>query len=357
MEMGQAFTAHCRLPTIFTITAFSNSFTKVSNPVEEGVSCMSILKKYLVLVDGSERSVQTAEYIRAFMPVDSNTQIVLFHVLGGLPEPYRDLEDDSNCDEVLHKLNHLKEEQKIKFREYLDRVKQILISGGFPEKSIEIKLHLLEKGVARDIIEEARKGYTAVVMRRRGMGALTSIILGSVAVKLLQALTFIPIILVGQAPPVKKILLAVDESSFSMKAVDFVASLLGGQGYEVGIFHAIIGLDAVTFEIPAQTMPEPHESALPDSCLEAFKIRVTRLFQNIRGKLVRAGFAPEKISEKIRTGVYSRSDAIVKEAQDGGYSTIVVGRRGLSQVDAFFMGRVGHEVVYGGKNFTVWVVG
>lgn len=58
----------------------------------------------------------------------------------------------------------------------------------------------------------------------------------------------------------------------------------------------------------------------------------------------------------FRTGVYSRSDAIVKKAQDGGYSTIVVGRRGLSQVDAFFMGRVGHEVVYGGKNFSVWVV-
>lgn len=318
---------------------------------------MGISNKFLVLVDGSERSVQTAEYIKAFLPFGSETQLVLFHVFGSLPEPYQELEDESNCDEVLFKLKHLKEEQKIKFREHLERVKQILISDGFSEKSIEMKLHPLEKGVARDIIEEAKKGYTAIIMRRRGMGALTSIILGSVAVKLLQALTFVPIILVGQAPPVKKLLLAVDESSFSMKAVDFVASLLGGQGYEVCIFHAIIGLDAVTFEIPAQTMPEPHESELPDSCLEAFKIRVARLFRNIREKLVRAGFEPEKISEKIRTGVYSRSDAIVKEAQDGGYSTIVVGRRGLSQVDSFFMGRVGHEVVYGGKNFTVWVVG
>ena len=56
------------------------------------------------------------------------------------------------------------------------------------------------------------------------------------------------------------------------------------------------------------------------------------------------------------SGVRSRSEAIVKEAADGGFGTIVVGRRGLSKVEAFFMGRVGHEVVYGGKMFSVWVV-
>ncbi len=64
------------------------------------------------------------------------------------------------------------------------------------------------------------------------MGALKSIILGSVAVKLLQSLSFIPIIIVGQVPPVKKILLAVDTSLSSMKAVEFVTSFLGGHGYE-----------------------------------------------------------------------------------------------------------------------------
>jgi len=174
------------------------------------------------------------------------------------------------------------------------------------------------------------------------MGALKSIILGSVAVKLLQSLTFIPIIIVGQSPPVKKILLAVDDSPCSMKAVEFVASLLGGHGYEACIFHAIPGLGAITFELP--------------NCIEAFKSKVVRLFQDVKDMLLASEFESEKISEKIISGVRSRSDAIVKEAEDSGYSTIVVGRRGLSKVEAFFMGRVGHKVVYGGKKFTVWVV-
>ncbi len=313
---------------------------------------MTIQKKLLVLVDGSERSIQTAEYVRDFMPVDENTRIVLFHVFGGVPREYRDLVKNSTCAEAVHQLKNLETAQQRQLREYMERAKQILIRAGFSEQSVEIKFHFLEKGVARDIIEEAKKGYSAVVMRRRGMGALTSIILGSVAVKLLQSLTFIPIIIVGQAPPGRKILLAVDESPFSMKAVEFLTSMIGGPSYEVCIFHAIIGLSAISFEIPAvYTEPE-----MPDNCIEVFKSKVVRLFQDIKGKLTASGFESEKISEKIISGVYSRSDAIIKEAEDGGYGTIIVGRRGLSKVEAFFMGRVGHEVVYGGKKFTVWVV-
>lgn len=317
---------------------------------------MTIQKKLLVLVDGSKRSIQTVNYVKDFMPVDENTRIVLFHVFSGVPEEYRELEKNPTCVSVVSQLRNREIEQKRKIQAYLERAKKILITGGFSEQSIEIKFHFLEKGVARDIIDEARSGYSAVVLRRRGMGAMKSMILGSVAVKLLQSLTFIPIIIVGQASPVKKILLAVDASPSSMKAVEFVASLLGGHRYEACIFHAILGLGAINFELPGVNEPEFPEVKMSDNCIEAFKSKVVQLFQVIKDMLMASGFEPEKISEKIITGVYSRSDTIVKEAEDGGYGTIVVGRRGLSKVEAFFMGRVGHKVVYGGRKFTVWVV-
>lgn len=106
------------------------------------------------------------------------------------------------------------------------------------------------------------------------------------------------------------------------------------------------------FELSEVNKPELPEVKVSDTCIEAFKLKVARLFQVIKNMLMASGFE----SEKIISGVLSRSDAIVKEAEDGGYGTIVVGRRGLSKVEAFFMGRVGHAVVYGGKKFTVWVV-
>jgi len=312
--------------------------------------------KMLILVDGSERTLQTVNYVKDFMPVDENTRIVLFHVYSGIREEYRELELEPTCITVADQLKNRETQEKGNIRACLEQAKNILISGGFSKQSVEIKFHRLEKGVARDIIDEARKGYTAVVLRRRGMGALKNIILGSVAVKLLQALTFIPILIVGQAPAVKKILLAVDASPASMKAVEFVASLLGGHGYEVCIFHAIPGLGAIHFDLSEVCRPELPEVDMSDTCLEVFKIKVARLFKDVKDRLTTSGFESENISEKIISGVRSRSDAIVKEAEDGGFGTIVVGRRGLSKVEAFFMGRVGHQVVYGGKKFTVWVV-
>ncbi len=312
--------------------------------------------KMLILVDGSERTLQTVNYVKDFMPVDENTRIVLFHVYSGIREEYRELELEPTCITVADQLKNRETQEKGNIRACLEQAKNILISGGFSEQSIEIKFHRLEKGVARDIIDEARKGYSAVVLRRRGMGALKNIILGSVAVKLLQALTFIPILIVGQAPAVKKILLAVDASPASMKAVEFIASLLGGHGYEVCIFHAIPGLGAIHFDLSEVCRPALPEVDMSDTCLEVFKLKVARLFKDVKDRLMASGFESENISEKIISGVRSRSDAIVKEAEDGDFGTIVVGRRGLSKVEAFFMGRVGHEVVYGGKIFTVWVV-
>ena len=317
---------------------------------------MTIQRKFLVLLGGSERCIQTVNYVKDFMPVDADTQIVLFHVFSGIPEEYRELAENPDCHSNVRQLRNMGTEHERKIQAYLEQAKKILITRGFSEQSIEIKFHSLEKGVAQDIIDEAENGYSAVFLRRRGMGTLKNIILGSVAVKLLQSLIFIPIIFVGQTPPVKKMLLAVDTSPASMKAVEFVASLLGDHRYEVRIFHSIRGLGAINFDLSGVNQVEFSDTKMPDNCVEVFKSEVARLFQVIKYKLMASGVESEKISEKIISGVPSRSEAIIKEAEDGGCSTIVVGRRGLSKVEAFFMGRVGHKVVYGGHKLTVWVV-
>jgi nucleotide-binding universal stress UspA family protein len=161
--------------------------------------------------------------------------------------------------------------------------------------------------------------------------------------------------MVGQAPPAKKILLAVDASPHSMKAVEFVAKLLGCHDYDFCIFHAIIGLGSVSFDV---SETHPQKTALPKlhPCVGVIQSTVMKLFQDIKTALLASGCRAENLSEKIVAGVHNRAEAIIREAEDGGYGVIVVGRRGISKVEAFFMGRVGHEVVHEGKKFTVWVV-
>jgi nucleotide-binding universal stress UspA family protein len=72
--------------------------------------------------------------------------------------------------------------------------------------------------------------------------------------------------------------------------------------------------------------------------------------------LTAAGLDQQNISTKTITGVISRAGAIVNMAEKGGWGTIVVGRRGLSSVSDFFMGRVSNKVIHAGRKDTVWVV-
>ena len=80
------------------------------------------------------------------------------------------------------------------------------------------------------------------------------------------------------------------------------------------------------------------------------------IFQAAIKTLTAAGLNPRAIRTKTVTGVLSRAGAIVNTAEKGGWGTIVVGRRGLSSVKDFFIGRVSNKVVHAGRRDTVWIV-
>lgn len=304
-------------------------------------------KKILVLADGSERSMQTVQYVAKFLP-PAGLKVVLLHVFDPVPECYWDLQNEPQSIRMVSQFRSWEQQKKKNIEEFMGKAKALLVAGGFDDASVEIKIKNRSEGIARDIIREAADGYGAVVLRRRGFSAFEGIVIGSVANKLLSKISFIPLIITGQFPPVKKILLAIDGSDVSFRVVDFVGDYLGGFDYEVVLFNVIRGLTPF--------IPEHPELMIPVDRFELAKAEITDFFIGLKERLVAAGFAPEKISEKIVTGEFSRAGAIVKEATKGGFGAIVVGRRGISKVEEFFMGRVSNKVIHGGRHHTVWVV-
>lgn len=304
-------------------------------------------KKILVLVDGSERSMKTVQYVGKFLP-PAGLQIVLFHVFDPVPECYWDLENEPQSIHAVSQLRSWEQQKRKNIEGFMRISKDLLIDCGIDAPSIEIKIQDRQQGIARDIIKEAEAGYSAVVLRRRGFTALESIILGSVASKLLSKDSLIPLIICGQIAPVKKILLAIDGSESSYRVVDFVGEFLSGFDYEVLLFNVIRGFEILAPEIP--------DAMIPPDRFELAKSDIKDLFAKLKHNLVSKGISPEKISEKIVTGEFSRAGAIVREAKEGGYGAIVVGRRGISKVEEFFLGRVSNKVIQGGRNHTVWVV-
>ncbi|MBW2442316.1 MAG: universal stress protein [Deltaproteobacteria bacterium] len=303
--------------------------------------------KLLVPVDGSNRALNTIRYVGRVKPF-RDMEIVLFHVFNSVPEGYWDLEKDPRSTSTVRQVRSWEIEQRKKIKLYMEQARQYLVKAGTPPESITVKVQNRKKGVARDIIAEARNGYAAVVTRRRGMTGLRRIVLGSVATKLLTNITFLPLILVGKRLPNKKILLAFDGSENAGRAVKFVGSMLGGLDYEVNLF-TVIRSDGQT-GVEYRHIFSPKEFGRVVGKEMALSLKVART------ELVDSGFMPDKVSTQIVIGASSRAGVIAEKAKGENFGTIVMGRKGRSSVRDFFVGRVTNKVIYMARQHTVWVI-
>jgi nucleotide-binding universal stress UspA family protein len=311
------------------------------------MTARQIPSKILLPLDGSERSLGTVRYIAKIRPFKER-QVVLMHVYAGAPESYFDLKRDPRSTGTVVSVKAWEVQQKSNAAEYMQNAKAILQDAGFPEDAVKIKIQKRKQGIARDIVREAREGYDAVVARRRGVGALRGLVIGSIANKLLERLDFLPFMLAGRAPVGKGVLLAFDGSPGALRAVDCVGTFLGASDFNVCLLHVIRGREKAA---------EEHQGLFsPQKFVDDAKIDIAARMEEAQKKLMQAGFEENRISSKLILGAQSRAAAIVDEARKKNYGTIVMGRRGLSQVKSFFIGRVTNKVIYLGRDRSVWIV-
>lgn len=304
--------------------------------------------KILVAVDGSEHATGAVRYVSEITSL-KDMQVVLFHVYSKLPAHYKDQERKPEFDHRMRKeIDRLYMRQENVIQEHVGKARQILLNAGFPSDAIEEKMQAEEKGLARDIIHEAHDDYSAVVIGRKGVSELEALFMGGVSSKLIEKIDFTPLWVVGEGAKPKKILLGLDGSEGAMQAVDYVGKMIAGSDLEVTLVHVIRG---------GESPKSGYHLLLPSNeYIEEAKEEIGANMDKARRHLIEFGVEPNQISKKIVTGAYSRAVAIFEEAKDGDYGTIVVGRRGLSKVREFFMGRVSHKLIHLAKGQAVWVV-
>ena len=292
-------------------------------------------KKILLAVDASDYSLEIARYVSE-IPSFQQIEAVLFSVFNKIPESYYDLKSDPLYGKRIRNIEAWELQNRASLEKYMRGAESILLDAGFLQNNVIVKTCEKEKGIARDILKEAKTGYSAVAVGRTGVGKLGDIILGSIATKLLEQLVFVPLIVVGKNTGQGKILIGLDGSEGAMRAVGYVATTLGGSKFEVKLVHVIRG-DAEDY-------------------VEDARREIEHIFDQAENILKKAGFQSNQIKTKIITGVHSRAGAIVEEATLGNYGTIVIGRRGLSKVYEFFMGRVSNKIIQLAKENVVWVM-
>jgi nucleotide-binding universal stress UspA family protein len=157
----------------------------------------------------------------------------------------------------------------------------------------------------------------------------------------------------------KKVLIAVDGSENSLRAVRYAAAILGGgKAYAVHLVHI-------------ERLPErdmfPDESAWSGQCRE--HSRAMRDFlEQARRELESSGLPAEAVCSRYidscaRPGEggdcsHGRNIAleILGMAEEAGCGTLVIGRRGVSKAEEFLFGSVSNKLIHHAKDRTVWVV-
>jgi nucleotide-binding universal stress UspA family protein len=158
----------------------------------------------------------------------------------------------------------------------------------------------------------------------------------------------------------KKILVAIDGSEHSMKAVKYVSETV------VGCKYINITLLSILPELPGgldELLGPDYISVIPRLKEQLGDIAALRLKQEERmlDDLERAkeilkntGIPEKSIAIKVRRKKEGIARDILREAEEGNYDTVVVGRRGGS--GAFFFGSISDKVIKYARNCAVWII-
>lgn len=154
-------------------------------------------KKILIAFDESENSMRAVDFVsNNFLP---DVDVTLFNVLLDTeamcamesPEltPYFKSEQSAFCS--------LEDKKKEVVRQAMQQGRQCLLNCGFAEDRVNTKTVVRQKGVARDIINEAQNGgYDLVVLGKQGLSGFKEFFLGSVPQKILYGVKDVSVLLV-----------------------------------------------------------------------------------------------------------------------------------------------------------------
>ncbi len=154
----------------------------------------------------------------------------------------------------------------------------------------------------------------------------------------------------------QKILIAMDESDNSARAVEFVGKCIK-QDADILLFSVLLNTEAMcAMQGPALT---PYFVAEQSSfCIleDKKKELMKEALEKARQKLIQQGFDEKRIKTKTVERNKGIARDIISEANSGGFDLVVLGRRGLSGIMEFIMGSVSQKVLHGVHKASVLLV-
>lgn len=304
-------------------------------------------KLVLLPVDGSEQSMDVLKYVTKAVDL-TGSEVVLLSVIDKTPDIFWDPEKDPNVSKHLEYMKTWDSYKEQRLRECMDGACTILEGAGVPKASITCNIQRRNEGIARDILNECKYGYHAVAIARNGLGRMDESMLGSIAAKVFINVVDAPVCLMGGKPKPGKILIGLDNSLSAIRAVNFVGRMLCSGSPSVCLAHIV--------RIPETESGRPLDEKNVKKIVEEHEAEMKPVFENAIKTLTSAGIPASSITTKMLKVSGSRAVNLFGEARSGKFGTIVVGRKGMNDVEEFTMGRIPYKLGQIAKNVALWLV-
>ncbi len=295
-------------------------------------------RKVLVAVNGSDDSMTAVRYISESLP-KKGSELTLYQVMSAIPEEFWDLEKDPVWIKKVEVIRSWETEQKRKSAAFMEQARAVFETSGFPADAVSFKIGEQKEGIARDLISECTNKYDVLVIGRGESAHDTNMPLGGVTSKLLANVSSTSIWMMGGKPHSTRVLIALDSSPRAIHLAEHAAKMFDCRKLSITLFHAVRGI-SVSMQGLESIFPDDYAKNI----IQDAQAKIDPIFDRARSVLIEAGVAADNIAIKTVNGVSSRATAIVEEAAKTGCGTIVCGRRGVTQVADFSMGRVANKL-------------
>jgi nucleotide-binding universal stress UspA family protein len=311
---------------------------------------MMMEKKILIAVDDSRHSKNAVRYAAGIHEVLKDMEFTLMHVQPTISQYLLDEAKKSpQAYAALEKVNRKNTETA---NHLLEKYKEQMMALGIAETDIELNTQPRALGVAKDILEFSRAGhFDAVIMGRRGLSGLGEVFIGSVSANVVDHSTDTPIWLIDEQGALQDILIAVDGSENSLKAVDHLALMTAkNTDVKISFFHVTPKLKdfcPVDFE-------DTQTEALEEIIRKGDKECIDQFFSHAKKRLHEAGIQENQITFKVSEGLFRVGKAVLDEYRQGNFGTLVVGSRGMNK--KYFTGSVSRYLINEFSEGALWVV-
>jgi nucleotide-binding universal stress UspA family protein len=310
-----------------------------------------IEKMIVVPIDGSENALKSLDYINRILGSKHNLRVSLVYLVPKLPPIL--VEESTKSRETMNQLQKIEKRNHQMAERILTDAKERLIKIGFTKKTVEAVFRNIEIGIARDICSwaEDNKKADAIFISSRGRSRLETFFTGEIANKVLEYAKVCPVWMVKGTVRSKNVLLAVDNSENAIRAVDHAGFMLSGTNVSVTVYHSKRDLRRFVPKEVLQEFP-----GIQKFWQKKAGDVVAPYMKKARTMLIQAGLAENQISMKLVDGSRSAAKDILEEAAENAIGTVILGRKGYSNVKDYSMGSTTKKVLDRASNMTVCIV-